>query len=362
MALDGCRSASLWLATVTPYFLLFAFFALGALLRPPLPPEAQRKGDALLLIGGLLILAMVGLRYHVGADWTSYERLFRVAEFRDLGAIIRLQDPGYMLVNWVAQQFGAGVWLVNLFCATIYAWGLIRFARSQPDPWLAVLIGIPYLTIVVAMGYTRQGVAIGFIMAGLAEYFSRRSLWRFFIYVGFAATFHRTAVLFLPLVIFTTRRNRVFNTLGGVAIAYVLYQNLLLSSSDTLIRNYVKNDYNSQGAYIRVAMDVFAALLFLLRPSAFNFTDEERALWRNCSILSLLFVGMLFVLPSTVTDRLALYIIPMQLAVLSRVPGVYLGVTAGRLAVMAYSLTVMTAWLSLTNYASAWVPYRIFIA
>lgn len=45
----------------------------------------------------------------------------------------------------------------------------MRFARSQPDPWLAVLVAVPYLVIVVAMGYSRQAVAIGILLAGLGR-------------------------------------------------------------------------------------------------------------------------------------------------------------------------------------------------
>ncbi|RST30807.1 EpsG family protein [Sphingomonas ginkgonis] len=347
---------------MTPYFLMFAFFVFGALARPPQPADTPRRGDLLLLIGAVILILMVGLRYQVGGDWRTYAQIFRLTETRDLPASLTLADPGYMVVNWLVQQVGGGIWLVNSICALIYTWGLIRFARSQPDPWLAVIVGIPYLTVVVAMGYTRQAVAIGIIMAGLAAYGRYRSLPRFILYVAIATTFHKTAVLFLPLVIFSARRNRLFNLIGGFAAGYIIYANLLTQASDQLIKNYVNSDYSSQGAAIRVALDVVPASLFLLRSRAFGFGDEERALWRNCSLASFLFVGMLFFLPSTVTDRLALYIIPLQLAVLSRVPGVYTSETTGRVLVIAYSFAIMAAWLTLASFASLWVPYQFYFA
>ena len=76
----------------------------------------------------------------------------------------------------------------------------MRFAEAQQRPWLAMVVAIPYLVIVVAIGYTRQGVGDRLIMAGLASYTRKGSVLRFAAYVAIAATFHKTAVVALPLV------------------------------------------------------------------------------------------------------------------------------------------------------------------
>ena len=188
------------------YWFLFALFALPALterMRHPDDPRPQR----LLAIFGVVMALMIGLRFHVGADFEAYELIFRRAAEIDLARSLQRGDPGYQFVNWAVGQLGGAMWQVNLICAAIFVWGLIRLCRAEPSPMLAALVAIPYLVVVVAMGYTRQAVAIGFIMAGIASLSRGGSVIRFALYVAAAALFHRTAVLVLPVAIFAGRRN-----------------------------------------------------------------------------------------------------------------------------------------------------------
>lgn len=305
------------------------------------------------------MMLMIGLRSQVGADWDTYKRIFNMIAYRDLWEALTLGDPGYQLLNWLSQQIGSGVWLVNLVCGILFTWGLIRFAQAQDDPWLTVLVGIPYLVIVVAMGYTRQAVAIGFIMAGFATLKRTGSLTRFLIYAMMAAMFHKTAVLTVPFVIFTSDRNRTLTVLAGLAAAYALYSLFLTGAQDRLLRNY--ESANSQGAAIRVAMDILPAALFLLRQRAFGFVEQERKLWRNLSLAALGCVPLLFILKgSTAVDRMALYLIPIQLVILPRLGNVYLSQTAARLLVIIYSLAIQFSWLNYATFSNYWVPYHFY--
>ena len=84
-------------------------------------------------------------------------------------------------------------------------------------------------------------------------------------------------------------------------------------------------------------------------------------LWKTRFALSL--VVALFVSPSsTAVDRLGLYLIPLQLLVLSRIPdsfAVY-EASARRLSglVVLYSAAVMFVWLNFASHAGYWLPYR----
>ena len=70
---------------------------------------------------------------------------------------------------------------------------------------------------------------------------------------------------------------------------------------------------------------------------------------------------LLLVLPSsTVVDRLALYVFPLQLAVLSRVPRALGSEGLGRLLVIAYCFLVQFVWLNFAAHAEYWVPYRLY--
>lgn len=342
-----------------PYWLLFGYFLFGAVLSNG-SAGGRQPASLPILFGALVIALMVGLRFDVGADWASYEFLFQFAGRADLWRVLEIGDPGYQFLNWLVKQAGAGFWLVNLVCATIFAWGLQRFARAQADPWLALVVAIPYLVTVVAMGYTRQSVAIGIILAGLASLQRGSSIPRFALYVAMAALFHRTAVVVLPLVVFAADRNRFMNLLGGVAASIVLYDAFLSDSVDLFVQNYIEAEYSSQGAGIRVAMNLLPAAIFLLAGHRFQYPARDHNIWRNFSLAACVLLVLLLVLPSsTAVDRLSLYIIPLQMAVLARMPRA-LDSPILRVTIMLYSAAVLFVWLGFATHAQYWLPYRFY--
>lgn len=343
------------------YWLLFGYFAVGAMLGRDVPP-GQSRGPLLLIVGSILIAVLIGLRYEVGGDWESYEFWYSYARYADLFRMLQFKDPGYQLLNWVAQQLGLGIWLVNLICGAIFSWGLYRFARVQSDPWLAMLVAIPYLVIVVAMGYTRQAVAIGILMAGLASVVRGGSALQFALWVFAAALFHRTAVVALPLVGLVGERNRMINILVIIAAAILLYDVILEDSMEGFVRNYIEAGYSSQGAWIRLIMDAVPATIFLVMQRRFQFSDRERQLWRNYSFAAIGLVALMFVSPSTtVVDRIALYILPLQLAVFSRIPGsVFAKSLFSKLIIVVAAFAIQFVWLNFAAHAEHWLPYQFY--
>jgi hypothetical protein len=347
-----------------PYWILFSVFAAGTL---QYGRKSTMSGRAVpfLAVGGILIALMIGFRFNVGGDWETYLQMFDEFRVLDLGQIAALGDPGYGFLNWLSQKLGFEIWFVNLICASIFAFGLVKFVKVQPNPWLAICVGVPYLIIVVAMGYTRQGVAIGLIMAGLAE-FERQSLIRFAIYILLAASFHKTAVIVLPLVALTFERHRFAIGALLAVMGFFLYSWFLEASLDRLVTNYIDAEYQSQGAAIRVGMNLVPATLFLLFHKRMNLTESQYRLWRNFSYAAFVMLILLFaVASSTVVDRLALYIIPLQLFTLCRIPDAFPnrdGTRNGQLVllVILYSALVQFVWMNYANHAKYWLPYRVY--
>jgi hypothetical protein len=340
------------------YWSLFAYFAVGALFAPARP---TRGTSVPFMLGGIATAVLIGLRYQVGADWPTYEFWFSFAGGHELAQVLKFGDPGYQIVNWLVQQLGFRLWLMNLICGAIFSWGLLRFCKSQPEPWLAIAVAIPYMVIVVAMGYSRQAVALGILMAGLASFKRDGSALRFAIYVVFAAFFHRTAVVAFPLVALASPRNRFLNLLVAVAGGVMLYDAFLGDAMDNFVKNYIQRGYSSQGAAIRIIMTLVAALIFWLAGKRMGFSETEWKLWRNFSLAALAGLILLLVVPSsTAVDRLSIYIMPLQLAVLSRIPAATNLQLVGRAAVIGYAAAVEFVWLNFAQHASFWVPYRFF--
>jgi hypothetical protein len=341
------------------YWVLFGYFAIiGLSLDAPQKTAGSRLA---MLFGALLMTVLIGLRFEVGADWQSYADMFSYASIATFKDALQIGDPAYQIINWSVAEMNYGIWLVNCLCAAIFVWGLVRLASVQPSAFLAVVVAIPYLVIVVAMGYSRQAAAIGLIMAGLAAFDKTGSSLRFAAYVALAALFHKTAVVVLPLVIFAGRHNKFINLLAGVALTYGLYDVFLADSIDSFVKNYVDQQYSSQGAAIRVGMSLVPAAMCLFAGKRLGLTQSQLTIWRAFSLAAFAMLLALLLTPSsTAVDRIALYIIPLQLVVLSRVYLLFKDHAQGKVAVVLYSAVIQFTWLNFAAHARYWVPYQFY--
>jgi hypothetical protein len=347
---------------VLPYWLLFATFAAAA--AGTRKRVDFRTWNPILILAGLVAVLMIGLRRQVGADWANYERIFYATGVVDLGEALAMVDPAYAFLNWIAYTNGIDIWLVNFVCAAIFVFGLVRFANRQPNPWLCIAVAVPYLIIVVGMGYTRQAVALGFILWGLTD-FERQRLARFVILMFCAAAFHKTAIAILPIVALSTLRNRFIVLATLASVGFLLFSFFFERAMNIISAAYLEQDYDASGALIRVLMNAIPAVIFLLFRSRFELSATETRLWRNFSIASIIAVPMLFITTSSVIiDRLAIYLIPLQLVVLGRLPWAFRD--RGRpnwqlaLAVILYSATVQFVWLNYADHAKYWLPYNFW--
>jgi hypothetical protein len=312
----------------------------------------------------VLLLLLVGLRHEVGGDWGNYLGTIDVAlEQSFTEAMAQTGDPAYNALTWLSAHAGAGIYGVNLVCALVFAFGLMVFCQNSPRPWLSLAVAVPYLVIVVAMGYTRQGVAIGLIMAGLVA-LDRGNLVRFVAWMVVAALFHKTALILIPMAIFAGRK-KLAALVGVLLIAVLMFFLLVAEYVDAMVNNYITDQYASSGAGIRVAMNALPAALLLMFRKRFGLTPEQKSFWTWMSMGALAFIVLLAVSPSsTAVDRVALYWIPLQMFVWSRLPQA-MGQRAGTqrlwiVVVLAYAFAVQFVWLFYADHSFAWLPYQFY--
>ena len=312
---------------------------------------------------GIVLTLFIGLRYEVGGDWANYLPYLDKAKGLSITDVLAWRDPGYNILNWIFASHPFGIFGVNLVCGAIFAAGLVMFCRTQLRPWLALCIAIPYLVIVVAMGYSRQGVAIGLTMPGLLA-LERGRLRPYLASIAAAATFHSTALVMLafvvPAVPGRSLATRALRILLLLIVGAALVQTFLAARLEVFLNNYT--GYQSEGALIRVAMNLLPGVLLLLWPKRFDLTQQQLRLWRAMATMSLVCAMALVCLPnnSTAVDRIALYVIPLQLVVWSRLPGTHLfGFSPAQLSygVLVLCLSVQFVWLNFATHAGGWLPY-----
>ena len=372
-----------------PYWVIFLVPAFAASVSPGSGlqdsfPSPHRNQPA--LSWGMIWLStvlLIGLRDEVGGDWGNYFRYLSGVAGRDLEDVIQMGDPGYQVLNWVSVQMDWGIYGVNLMCGVFFATGLVVFCRRQRLPWVALAVAVPYMLIVVAMGYSRQGVALGIAMLGQTALGGGSTVW-FVLWVVLAATFHKSAVFLIPVAALASGQNRLWTAIWVGLTVYMAYTLMLQKEASALYTNYIEAQIQSDGTLIRLLMNAIPAVVYLKWQDRFQFPGAERRLWTWFSILSLCFLGVFFFSSfSTAIDRVALYMLPLQMAVFARLP-----IALSRrdrnqrsvpdvpafvarhdydleltgiivVAIIIYYGVIQFIWLNFGNYSSHWIPYKM---
>ena len=342
-----------------PYLLSWGLFASAGL------GSARRIAGSTVLALGVFLTLLIGLREQVGGDWFNYFPYLDRSIGLPFAEIFLETEPGYGLLNWIGANIGGSVYFVNTICGLVFSIGLLLFCRAQPRPWLALCLAFPYLVTVVAMGYSRQGVAIGLEMIALLA-LQRDRLLQFLAWIALAVTFHRTVLVLLILPASTLsgglRFSQLIRMLLLAGAAYGLYSAVIAPDIDYYVQGYIEAEYESQGALIRVALCLLPALAFLPNRRRFQLSADVQRIWSLISLMALAAaIGLFTVASSTAVDRLALYLIPLQLFVGSRLPDTRLfGINPSQLnqLLIFFSLAVLLVWLLFAGHSQYWRPYR----
>lgn len=339
-----------------PFWLMFLVPAWGVLMPRSLPAGQAR---AMWWAVGLLFAVLIGLRHEVGGDWFNYLPHFLHAAGMGFPEAAAMGDPGHYVMNRLVAGLGGSIYTVNLIYALVLMTGTVVFCRRQPNPWLALLAAVPYMLIVVGMGYTRQSVALGLALVGLIALGDRR-IRTFVICIALGALFHKSAVLLLPIAALASSRNRLLTGAMVLVATVLLYYLLLADSAEAMWTNYVEADMQSSGGAIRVVMNAVPAVLLIVFRKRLVPDEGERKLWLWLAAFALLCIPLVGI-ASTAVDRVALYLIPLQLYVAARLPRLARTVmsrTAVVVGIIGYYAAVQFVWLNFATHAPYWVPYQ----
>jgi membrane-associated HD superfamily phosphohydrolase len=106
-------------------------------------------------------------------------------------------------------------------------------------------------------------------------------------------------------------------------------------------------------------MSFFSAVIFFIFYKKYTEKFDDQKLWFIFSIISIILLPAAFYY-STFADRIAIYFIPLQLVVLSRIPVLIRSPynrTIFIFGVICMYVTTLYVWLNFGNYSSFWLPY-----
>ena len=339
------------------YWSLFLVLTAGTVLSQP---NGTRRWVLFVFVASIPTILMIGLRWKIGPDWIAYIEIYKYTKLFTFKQAFLHVDPGFFLLQWGLGWMGAPFWVLNFVCGLIFVAGLTAFCQRQSNAWLAFLLAFPYLVIVIGMSGLRQSLALGFLFFALNAFEDRR-LYRVTIFTLAGALFHSSAILMLPVFLFSYDKKLVQRGAVLCLIAIIFVYEFQSAFNVYMVR-YSSLRIQSGGLVYRLAMNGIAAGAFLLFNRKLAFPRHLNRLWLNFSLCTLALIPLALAVPSsTAIDRFLLYLFPLQFAVLSRLPRALVperNPSLVTVAVISYAAAVQIIFLSFGTYASYYVPYR----
>lgn len=338
------------------YWLLFLVPAMASV-SPYRLDKASRR--IVWVLAGISLIVLVGLRDGVGQDWNNYRRIYERVQDMSLVQALLQPEPGYAFVNYVSNYLGWGVYGVNAICGTIFVVGLFSFCRRQPNIWLTLALSMPVLVIGVSMAGTRQATAIGFLMLAFCA-FQDRKLLRYIALIVVGVLFHRSVAAFLLFAFFFDGRLRLWPLVIGGLVFLGLGLFVLGDAVSYYQDSYVGADIVATGALPRIALSALAAGVFLIFRKRWNAWFDDGVLF-TLSSLAILIMALGAFNSLVATDRMLMYLLPIQIAIFARAPLFMRTVRTRRQATLGVFLiyaAVLFTWLNFSDFAkAAWLPY-----
>lgn len=163
-------------------------------------------------LAAILLICIAGLRYETGGDWDSYTELF--ASFPSFSRLVGhpieiVEQPveeGFTLLCALVKSLGGTIqhlfFVVTFINILLIACALPKYTKF-PVIGLLCYYGILYFNL--EMIYIRQATAVALCFFAL-QFIRSRKIWKYILVVLIACTFHRVAVLMLPLYFFLDRK------------------------------------------------------------------------------------------------------------------------------------------------------------
>lgn len=202
---------------MTPYLLLLLFVTVTAYAGRCSGDRGVRRVS--LVIVGAVLVGFAGLRdRRVGTDTGTYLMHFYASG--DFSIVFERTDFGYYILSWFARSlsdsYAVLLMLIASIVVTAYLFAIVRLSKRYET---AIYVFVALSVYTFFFNGARQGIAAAICFAALPFLLERR-VWPYIGLVLLATSFHRTALIALPLYWMASREVRWTRLLGlGVATA-----------------------------------------------------------------------------------------------------------------------------------------------
>lgn len=345
-----------------PYLLLLGFVTVTAYL-------GRRSGNvlirrlSLLAVGSAMVL-FAGLRdSRIGTDTGTYLAHFYASE--SFGIVYEHEEFGYYFLSWLARTLSPSYAMLLLIVAFIVVGCYVATATRVVKRYETAL----YLFVSLSV-YTfffngaRQGIAAAICFLAIPFLLERR-LWPYIALVSVAATFHRTALIALPLYWIASPNLRwqrlvVLAAATGLAVAFLgIFVGL---AADLLGDKYAQYaDSGEGGGEVWVTFFVGQGALLYCFKSMVPDPDAKYA-----RLLNIYLAGLVPAVASTLSSvdpsgllRLHLYFSPVAILLWPMVFEQFKTTAARGVLSTGFAAMTLAFFVMTTTTFSHLVPYRL---
>lgn len=332
------------------------------------------------VVGITIPAIMAGIRYGVGLDYSVYLEIYNGSVARPLGDILIKSGGSEVLFEALANVTGA-IFHNPIPFFTLYSMLTLGFfyagiAKMRVRyPWLLYLLFV-LVIFPMSLNIMRQALAISLVFFAISLVLNKQKIKGYFA-ILFAMTSHLSAVIAIPLVLMSSLWLRMRNKLSsarGIFIKYVFFifsfglvfylsiPVLLSGGNDKYSDLYGAGGYysESEASFSRIIIKLLIVAIIIA------FASRLRKVVRNFDVVLLFALAEVMLLALAVTSapisRIALYLSPFSLVILSSMPAIFTSGWSRRLAVIGVILFGLLYFVGLfyIGGGSGIFPYRLW--
>ena len=249
-----------------------------------------RPKNILLFLSMLPLILVSGLRYMVGVDYNSYAWIFKAIVTTDEKTHV---EVGYEWLNRAVGYFTNDfIWLFVVSSAMIVLFTAIAIKQNSANIAYSMFLFISLGYFFYSMNSIRHFMALS-IFFFAHKYMKKEQFWPFFGFVLIAASFHKIALIGIPIYFVFTRKFKMsyYVLISGVLVVCAILNkpimNIIFSFVYTSYQNSVYNVYDF--SIFNVMLSGLASFFAIAYYKPLLQKNKSNIIYINAAILMLLF-------------------------------------------------------------------------
>lgn len=244
--------------------------------------EERRNLNIHVILTGLILFLVIGLRYKVGTDYVTYSRMYYRFVSEGISKLGFFNESGFSLIAIIGSK------IYNDYASLFFVSSLITItlivrtiSRSSSMFYYSILIYIFAGSWLSSANGVRQCLASAIIFSG-HKYILEKKLFKYVLVIFIASQFHISSWSMIILYFIPKRKLKLHEILGmilGVLLILTMYENIIVkilsfkSSSEAVVElsGYAIKSVNN----LRILVSFAPILLYLTLKTEKTKTHED---------------------------------------------------------------------------------------